>query len=337
MKRLYIIVCLIALSLSMAAQSWLCDTLGGDFRVRFFNQGHDYAGNVRSCVVRLLPVSPSDKAVLYVHGFNDYFFQKEMACKFVDHDYGFYAVDLRRYGRSLLSGQKRCQVRNFNEYFADIDSALMVMRQDGFNDIILMGHSTGGLVASYYMSRNPESSIKALVLNSPFLDWNLGKMECFVGAISALGGILPSIGVSPGGSTAYGESLHKNNHGEWEFNTEWKSIKSPKVDLGWVRAVNSAQRYLRKHKYSINIPILLMYSAKSVDLPNWTPEASTGDAVLDVADIRHYGLLLGYDVTTIKVEGGMHDLILSPKNVREPLYTYIFQWLNRHLPAESSK
>lgn len=328
---------MIALTLNMSAQSWLCDTLGGDFKVRYFDHGRDYSGDVRSSVVRLLPDTLSSKAVLYIHGFNDYFFQQEMAYNFVDHDYGFYAVDLRRYGRSLLPGQKRCQVRNFDEYFADIDSALMVVRQDGFNEIILMGHSTGGLVASYYMSRNSESGIKALVLNSPFLDWNLGKMECFVGAISTLGGILPGIGVSPGGSTAYGESLHKDNHGEWEFNTEWKSIKSPKVDLGWVRAVNSAQRYLRKHKYSINVPILLMYSAKSVDLPQWTPEASTGDAVLDVADIRRYGLLLGHDVTPIKVEGGMHDLILSSKDVREPLYTYIFQWLNRHLPTESVK
>ena len=40
------------------------------------------------------------RAVLYVHGWSDYFFQTHLAEAFEDWGYDFYALDLRRYGRS---------------------------------------------------------------------------------------------------------------------------------------------------------------------------------------------------------------------------------------------
>lgn len=312
---------------SVSAQHWFTDTLGGDFQCRYFNQGEDYDGEVRSTLVRLIPQRHGDVAVLYIHGFNDYFFQTEMADEFAGHGYAFFATDLRRYGRSLLPGQKHCRVRNFDEYFADIDSALVEISREGFHHVVMMGHSTGGLVAAYYVAHHPESDIDGLILNSPFLDWNLGKMECFVGLASALGRVFPRIPVSSGSGTAYGESISDRYHGEWDINTDWKSVEPIKVDLGWVRAVNSAQNYLKKHKYAIKVPVLLMYSAKSIDAKTWSADVDRADAVLDVGDIRKYGLTLGRNVTAIKVSGGRHDLMLSEKDVRFPLYNYVFSWL----------
>lgn len=314
----------------VSAQSWVTDSLGDGFELTYFDQGRDYSGLVRSSLVRYVRPQHSDSAVLYVHGFNDYFFQKELAEQFADHRYGFFAVDLRKYGRSLMPGQKRCQFRDVKEYYPDIDSALAVIMAEGFSHIVLMGHSTGGLIVSCYMVAHPEAPVDELVLNSPFLDWNLGKMECMVGAVRMLGAIFPSIPFSTGSSTAYGESLHADHHGRWRFNTDWKSLGGTKVDAGWVRGISRAQRYLRSHRDAIRIPILLMYSASSVNVPVWSPEVNRADAVLDVEDIRSYGLELGPDVTAIKVEGGMHDLILSDDDVRYPLYAFIFRWLATH-------
>ena len=120
-------------------------------------------------------------------------------------------------------------------------------------------------------------------------------------------------------STAYAESLLKQYHGEWTYRTDWKFIQSPPVTAGWVRAITRAQKALRNGKADIRIPVLLLYSSASVD----------GSGVLDVKDIKKYGMELGPDVTCAKVEGGMHDLVLSAKDVREPLYRYIFAWLAR--------
>lgn len=330
---LFLAVCCLV---GVAQRQWLPDSLGNGFEKCYIDQGRSYDGEVRSTVIRYSV--PADTAsvlgALYVHGFNDYFFQSEMAREFSDHGYRFYAVDLRRYGRSLEHWQKRCDVRDMRRYFADIDSALAVMLEDGINKIALIGHSTGGLIVAYYCSCNPKADtlIKAVVLNSPFLDWNLGKMEPFIGAISNLGKLFPNMKISNGNSTAYGESLlRRGGHGEWEYNVEWKSPYSPAVTAGWVRAVNSAQRYLRHHNYSIPEPVLMMYSARSIDAPEWTSAADSADVVLDVAEIKALGAKLSRNVTLYKVNGGLHDLILSRPEVRYPLYNEIFVWLKRYM------
>ena len=316
------------------ACEWQNDVLGDGYMVRYCAQDSDYSGPVRSTVVRKLPATPTTKGVLYVHGFNDYFFQADMGNRFVARGYAFYAVDLRKYGRSLTAGQKPFEVRSLDEYFPDIDSALVAMRRQGITEIVLDGHSTGGLVAAYYLSRNPQPDIRALVLNSPFLDWNLGWKERLVPLISWMGKYFPGMKISQGDSEAYAESLLASRHGEWTYNTDWKLSRSPDVDAGWVRAIDLAQKALRDGRAQIRVPVLLMYSDHSVYGDEWTEAFNGGDAVLDVADIRRYGSRLGPDVTCVRVFGGLHDLVLSAPGVREPLYRYIFGWLDRTLPAE---
>lgn len=332
------------LSISSAATdryTWQPDVLGDGYEMRHVDQGTDYTGPVISTIIRkLCPPEPDGasvrRGVLYVHGFNDYFFQKEMGDRFVSHGYDFYAVDLRRYGRSLTAGQKPFDVRDMRSYFPDIDSALTVMERSGIDEVILMGHSTGGLTTAYFESRCHPEIIKALILNSPFLDWNQGWKERLIPAVCLLGKLFPDFKIPQGQSTAYAESLLRQYHGEWSYNTDWKLIQSPPVTAGWVRAITEAQDALRDGRADIRIPVLLLYSDKSIGGSEWTPEHNRADGVLDVNDIRKYGRELGPDVTCAKVIGGMHDLVLSAPGVREALYRYIFGWLDRTLPEEST-
>ncbi|MBD8020453.1 alpha/beta hydrolase [Brevibacterium gallinarum] len=48
------------------------------------------------------PVVPADTAVIYLHGWSDYFFHHRLADYYASLGIAFYAIDLRRYGRSLL-------------------------------------------------------------------------------------------------------------------------------------------------------------------------------------------------------------------------------------------
>ncbi len=332
-RRRLIILSLFLLSSSTAlfASGWTPDRLGHGYEMRHVNQPDDYSGKVISTIVRKLAPDSlhTRKGVLYIHGFNDYFFQSQLGDNFISHGYDFYAVDLRKYGRSLLPGQRRYDVRDLSEYFPDIDSALVAMQHSGLTEIIIMGHSTGGLTASFYLSSRRPAAVKGLILNSPFLDWNLGAKEKLVPLISAAGRLFPDMKIPQSGSTAYAESLLKSGHGEWEYDTNLKLSKSPDVTAGWVRAIDRAQKSLRDGKADIRIPILLLYSSQSVDGDKWNENFNHGDAVLDVKDIRKYGLELGPHVTAVKVMGGLHDLVLSRPGVRTPLYQYIFYWLER--------
>lgn len=329
-RFLILILIVVACGLCVGAQQWHRDILGAGFESRHISLGRDYGGEERCTIVRHCGgcADSCRRGVLYIHGFNDYFFQSEMADEFVDECYKFYAVDLRRYGRSMVEGQRPFVIRSFDEYSAEIDSCLRVMRNDGCEEIVLMGHSTGGLVAAYYVARHGDAPVNGLILNSPFLDWNLGWKEKLIPVLSFLGRIFPNVRIDTGGGGVYEQSLSKDARGEWDFNHEWKGTGYG-ADLGWIRAVTMAQDYLKEHPYGIKCPVLLMYSARSGNPETWSEEASREDVVLDVDDIRRYGFRLGVDLTAVSVEGGMHDLILSAKPVRDAVYNYIFMWLDR--------
>ncbi|MFR9620119.1 MAG: alpha/beta hydrolase [Rikenellaceae bacterium] len=315
----------------VVAQGYQPDVLGEGFEQHTFDMGCDYGGEVFSTLVRALPVVEGRASVLYVHGYSDYFFQRDMAQRFVDSAYNFYALDLRRYGRSIREHHTPYDVRDLSEYFDDIDSALVVMRREGAREIILVSHSTGGLITSLYCMQ-PEverQPVDAMVLNSPFLDMNMGWAveEVVIPVVSLFGGVFAGGEISQGGASLYGESLHRDYRGEWDFNLDWKPINSRPLTLAWLRAIHRGNRAVQRAGRAIDIPILLMYSDKSVVAREWSEAITSADAVLDVSDIKRYGADLGTDVTHLEVVDGIHDLVLSRPEVREGVYHAIFDWL----------
>ena len=108
----------------------------------------------------------SSRAVLYVHGWSDYFFQTHLAEAVESWGYDFYALDLRRYGRSLRDGQLAGYTADLGEYHQELDAAVEVIRAEGYESLVLMGHSTGGLAVSLYVHARPGVA-DVVVLNSP--------------------------------------------------------------------------------------------------------------------------------------------------------------------------
>lgn len=336
MKRIFILL-LTAVAMSAAAGGWMPDVLGDGFEMRYVEQPADYSGDVRSTIVRLRSECSHGVGVLYVHGFNDYFFQAEMAREFTARCYDFYAVDLRKYGRSLMPGQRRFEVRDMREYFADIDSAVMQMRADGVRDIVLMGHSTGGLTTALYMSAHPAQPIRALVLNSPFLDWNQSKFEerVLIPAVRTLSPLIRKVSIPQGGGDGYARSLLRGRGGEWDYDTTWKLVHSPAVDPSWIAAIDEAQDIVQNYP-GIDVPVLVMHSDRSFKKGDSDCDYHCTDAVLDVDDISVYGRRLGLNVTEVTVRGGLHDLVLSAPGVRQALYDYLFAWLWKTCPPNAA-
>ncbi len=301
--------------------------MGHGFDMMIFDQGQDYSGKVRCTVIRKPSGKPSKKGILYIHGFSDYFFQKEMALMFARHGYNFYAVDLRKYGRSLMEGQRRFEVRDLREYFDDIRAGLETMKRDGVDEIILVGHSTGGLTCALFMQTEPDAAIKALILNSPFLRWNLPsfKENVAIPAVAAAGKVLPKMHIASDGTDYYGATIAADREGEWHYRKEWKPDTLPDVDAAWVRAVEIAQKELEKG--SVKVPVLLLHSDKSAFPGDPKEKFAQADAVLDVDKMVSAGRKLGRDVTDFTVYNGLHDVMLSRPDIRAVVYTEIFSWL----------
>lgn len=327
--RILLISSLFTLIVLPTSAQYSKDELGGKFVKRTIEMPEDYEGEVVCTLIKSPADTISDKAILYIHGFNDYFFQKEMAAKFDSAGYNFYALDLRKYGRSFLLNQVRFNVRDLSEYFPDIDTALMIIRNEGNKDIYLMGHSTGGLISSLYaQAKRDDVPVKGVILNSPFLDQNQSwfKEKILLPIVSFFAKWFPDWTINQGLNTAYGESLLKEYKGEWEYDKNKKLMQSPPLTLSWLSAIYKGQKQVHKG-LDIPVPVLVMHSDKSTNDSQFTINYTNSDAVLDVNDIEKYGRKLGKQVDLVTIPDGLHDLILSKQSARDSTYRAMFNFL----------
>lgn len=316
--------------------AWHPDILPG-YEARFVNQGEQFDGPCRSTIVRLRADRKSHRGLLYIHGFNDYFFQAEMGQRFVDSGYHFYAVDLRRYGRSREPWQYPFNIRDLRKYYDDIDSAVCQMRRDGITDITLCGHSTGGLtVTAYAVDKSDRIPVDRVITDSPFYAWNFNSTyrHLLIPTIRNLSTLIKNVKVPQGHCDGYAYSLLKEYDGEWTYDTDWKMIYSPPVTFSWIGQIQSTQNKVKKHADRLRVPLLVMHSSRKVDGCNFTPDFRYGDAVLDPAMIRQVAEKIRKDspgpVEICTVDSGLHDLILSHLPYRDRAYDAMFRFIRSH-------
>ncbi|MEU5881281.1 alpha/beta hydrolase [Spirillospora sp. NPDC047279] len=316
------------------------DVLGPDYEAIELPLGSDAEGEVVATLVRRRGSGPepSRRAVLYVHGFIDYFFQTHLADFYVDRGFDFYALDLRKYGRSLRPHQTPNFVRSLSEYFPEIDEAVRIVREEDGHDVLLLnGHSTGGLVAALWADRvKGQGLVDGVFLNSPFLDIAepLVTRKLGAGLARALGRRFPQAKLPASVSDRYARSLHREHDGEWDFDLAWKPLLGFPVRAAWLAAVRRGQ--LRLHAgLDIDVPVLVMSSERSVrpSAKLAVVDLSSADAVLDVAHMARWAPRLGRHVTLVRIDGGLHDLVLSAKPARDQVFAELSRWMTGYLPG----
>lgn len=309
--------------------TYQADVLGPDYQQLVLEFPDDYEGKVVATLVRKKNTQATTKAILYIHGFIDYFFQTEMADQFNQQGFDFYALDLRKYGRSRLGHQQLYNVRDLSEYDAEINKALEIIQAEGHDAVFLSGHSTGGLICTLFAAHHPQHSlIKGLWANSPFYDFNMSEFEKnkALPQLSKLGRLLPNLTIPSGLNKWYVPSLHCHYHGEWKFNLEWKQPSYKMVKLSFIRAIYEAQKEIHAG-VTLTIPTIVMHSHQTTNPKKWGIEAQTSDVILNVNDIQKYAEKMIGDISIQTIENGLHDLVLSAPKVREQVYQHLFAWI----------
>ena len=360
---------------------WRQDVLGADYESRTIPLMDDDAGPVVATLVRyrghassapssssaapaLSPApttSPTDThsarseatpqaprfVLLYIHGRNDYFFQRELAEDIAGCGGAFYALDLRRYGRSLRPGQRMGFVSNLSLYDEDIAEALDLIRED-YPDLplVLMGHSTGGLLATLWANRHP-GALDGLILNSAWLE-----MQTMASMRSAVAPILERIAsrnpmwAVPGGDGPdhYGRSLREGRNAldaplpdslaaypddpavkGWSYALEWKRPGSYPAYAAWLEAILDGHENVASSVH-LDIPVLSMMSTSSYFGEEFSEAVFSSDVVLDREVILERSARLGPLVTMASFPG-KHDLLLSDPQVRAEVYDTMNRWI----------
>jgi len=308
------------------------DVLGVPFVAETIDLPDDAEGPVVATLVHHPAPRSRRRAVLYVHGFCDYFFQRGLAEFFAEQDYDFYALDLRKYGRSLRPHQTPNFCLDVAEYDAELDAAWQrITRRDGHEEVVVVAHSTGGLIVALWLDgrrRAGRPAPAAVVLNSPWLDLQGSVLVRTVGAqaIERVGARRPYQVIPRTVSAVYAESLHREHRGEWDFDIAWKPLDSFPVRAGWLRAIRRAQRAMHKG-IDTGAPVLVLASRRTAFTPVWTEDVSAADIVLDVEQIARWSHRLGPHVTIARVDGALHDVFLSAEPVRTQAYDVTRRWL----------
>ena len=221
-------------------------------------------------------------------------------------------------------------VKDFNEYFEEIDMALEIIQKEGHDFIVMNGHSNGGLITSIYLEEgNKKEVVNAAFLNAPFLQWPYGwAFSNVIKVVSRLGAIRP-YGVAPDQpNPIYFESIHAEAKGRWDYNTGWKPFYGFPKYLAWLKAVTDAQNKVVRG-LTIKQPLLVMASDKTYKKTKFTPDIMKGDAILFVEHIKKYTPKLGENVTYEEVPNAIHDLFLSTPEVIEDTSGRLEKWLRQ--------
>ncbi|MET0735428.1 MAG: alpha/beta hydrolase [Microbacterium sp.] len=324
-------------------EEWVTDVLGAPFERLTLPLGTDDEGEVVATLVRLLPTTGflggifgdrrpfADVDVLYVHGWSDYFFQKRLARYWSDRGARFFALDLRKYGRSLRPGQTPGFVANLDTYDEDIAAALAAMggrAERGQRRLVLFGHSTGGLTLSLWAARHPGSAA-AVILNSPWLEFQLsGISRAAIAPVVQLQARLRPLDVAPQidlGFYTRAQTEVADPADPVEVNLEWRPEQTMAVHAAWFNAVLDGHARVAAG-LRIDAPICVLLSARTAVPTRWSDDLTRADSVLVVDDIARASLKLGSSVTVERIDGALHDVFLSRHEAREDAYDRLDRW-----------
>lgn len=275
--------------------------------------------------------------VLYVHGWLDYFFQTHLADFWESLGVRFHALDLRRYGRSIREGQTPGYVRSLTTYDEDIEAALDVMGHGRADEperkLVLMGHSTGGLTVSLWAARN-QQRVAGLVLNSPWLEFQPREtvrklMEPGIRVQSVLVPRSQLVNLDRG---LYARAISARFDGEWDYDVAWRPDAGWRPTPAWLAAIFRGQDQVARG-LGIEVPVLVLLSARSTIPTRWSEDMKSTDSVLDVVGIARRVPDVGSLVTLVRVDGGLHDVTLSAKPVREQVWRQTRRWFRGYVLA----
>ena len=303
----------------------------------------DGEGELEATLVRRGEPDPSaGRAVLMVHGFTDYFFNTEVADYFAARGFAFYALDLHKCGRSHRDGQTPHFTTNLARYDVELERALDSIAAVSPARVLVCGHSAGGLVVSLWLDRlrrrgeTARKGVTGLILNSPWLDLQghpILRTPPTSAALLALGRLRKRAVLRRPTEGGYGATLHRDYHGDFDYDLTWKPIGGFPVTFGWIHAIRRGQARLHRG-LDVGVPNLILRSDRSVrevNDPSEIERIQRGDAVLDVAQIARWAGCIGNRTTIVPLADAKHDVFLSVREPRQQAYAELDRWLDWYL------
>lgn len=257
------------------------------------------------------------KCIIWIPGRNDYFFHYHFTEKFSNYD--IYSIMFKN--NHARRNDIIHHVDDIKEHFIEIDTLYENYDINNYEEVILYGHSTGGLISVLYYKNNLKNKISKLILNSPFFKFKRHWLENFFLDYIAwyVFDFLPNIDISFNtfNTNTYMLSLSEN----YKINKKYKTDYDVPVISSWIVNNIKHQYKIQLGNININIPTLVLYCDKTVK-NNFSQK---GDSILHIDDNIKQLSNLFKDQTFLKLEiisNGVHDLLCADgeiNNIDTPL------------------
>ena len=134
------------------------------------------------------PSNSTNKVIIHIHGLNGNFYENGfldfLAETYTNKGYAFLTFNNR--GKDYISDFKKGDdsvviggsLERFKDCIYDIDGAVKFVEDNGFNEIIIQGHSYGCNKVLYYYDQKKNNNIKKIILLAP-CDTMAEVMECY--------------------------------------------------------------------------------------------------------------------------------------------------------------
>jgi alpha-beta hydrolase superfamily lysophospholipase len=296
----------------------------------------------------------NNKVILWLPGLNDYYYHFEFGEKLIKNGYDIWAFFPPNYGKNAQNNDSMYHVNDLKEYFVLIDSIIDDIKVK-YSDIILYGHSTGGLVATCYSKYGKnKDKISKIILNSPFFDFYMPKMEIVIRDMTTNNliniddiwfgkYILSWITVFFLKIIVYYIALLFKNFNiinqdekiknqfkykiieNYYFDQEYVKMHRINIKFGWIRTMLYYQYKIQNKETKLNIPVLILHSDKSVlDLSK-----EIGDDILNVEDIKKYGSYISDQVEFVSFDNSLHDVLRSEYKTAIKYLNKTIEWLKK--------
>lgn len=240
--------------------------------------------------------------LVYVHGWNDYFYQPHLARMFSQLGAAFYALDLHRYGRNMPQWSEKAwngYTEDFTEYDFELNWAVAHAREEHPGlPLLVMGHSMGGLVVSGWAARHHEA-FDGIIFNSPWLEHDMGSLPAQdeIRHLIAIYGREKRLPFPQWPASVYSDSLvgyralssplprrlvpfqNDPSVAGWVINPLWRRLTGAPTFLSWVANVFQTHRWLASEATFPDKPVLVLSGNHHLD-PRYQAEVTRVDQIM---------------------------------------------------------
>lgn len=213
------------------------------------------------------------KAILIIHGFAGGTYDEEILANYLEFDRRLDVFSFTLPGHDVKSRE----VSTCDAWIKSSEEHITELINKGYNSIYLIGHSMGGVIATYLAYKHKE--VKRLVLAAPAFTHLASKEE---------GGLVHA--------TLKSAKLIKSYSME-EFFTRIRKLPISSIPE-FLKLINRYAKYI----YKINIPILMI-------------QGNSDEIVPPLKTEKLYSELKINKKIFVKVKGGSHDLFREEKTM----------------------